>query len=95
MEYRIGDMVYPTDIDFIQKIIKYELNIDLEDFVGIVVDTDTWKEQFIVLWVNRNRTGKIVFDHISVNNWYWFNELTDARKEYLDIVHDAHIGMDE
>ena len=95
MEYRIGDMVYPTDIDFIRATIKYEPKIDLEDFVGVVIDADDWKEQFAVLWVSRNRTRKIVFDHISVDDYYTEWELTDKRGEYLDIVHDARIGMDE
>ena len=91
MKYRIGDRVYPTDIDFIENIMRYEHNsiLDIDDLVGVVVDCDDWKNRYFVVWLYYNRTRKIKFDHIHVDDYYTEAELTDDRKYFRDIVSDA------
>ena len=93
MNYRIGDRVYPIDIDFIQNIIRYEKDFDFHDIVGIVVYYDNFTEEHTVKWLNTNRTRIIDFQHVSRNNSWYYGEMTDSRKYFLDVVSDAKVGL--
>ena len=91
MNYRIGDRVYPIDIDFIQNIIRYEKDFDFHDIVGIVVDYNDFTEEHTVKWLSINRTRVIDFQHASRCDSWYYGDLTDNRNYFFDVVSDAEI----